>query len=74
MPVPHDERALAEVLYRALEEVESVTLVQRVSKAERLEPEIPEAIRGGLVVLQKKHDDVFWVDKLVSPLYIRLAL
>ena len=68
MPVQHDERALAEVLYRALEEAESVTPVQRVSKAERVEPVIPEAIKGELVMLQRKHDDVFWVDQKASRL------
>ena len=51
MPVPHDERALAEILHRALEEHDCTMRVQNVSEAVRLELVIPEAIRGGLVVL-----------------------
>ena len=44
----------------ALEEVESPTLVQRVAKAERIEHVIPAVIGDELVVLPKKHDNVFW--------------
>ena len=68
---PLDEPVLA--LHKplgALEEPESVTPVQSVSKAVRLEPVIPEAIRVGLVVLPKKHDDVFWAERKASLLYI----
>ena len=44
----------------ALKEVESPTLVQRVAKAERIENVIPAVIGDELVVLPKKHDNVFW--------------
>ena len=43
----------------ALEEVESPTLVQKISEPERIEHVIPAVIGDELVLLPKKHDDVF---------------
>ena len=66
-----DKRALAYKPLGAPQKDDSPTIVQRASKAVRLELVIPEAIGGGLVVLPKKHDDVFCRERKETRFYIR---
>ena len=55
----------------ALEEIESPTLVERVSEPERIEHVIPAMSGDKLVVLPKKHDDVFCRERKETRFYIR---
>ena len=69
---PLDEQALlAHKPLGAPQEHDSATPVQRVSTAVRFELVIAEAIGGGLVVLPKKHDDVFCRERKETRFYIR---